>query len=132
MRACRGILKVRSWSEFYAAMGFEAPLDAELTQGLCDAIVESRELGYHGLPALLHEGRQAFPSKVGVQRSLASAFGELERQKRADELQTMRQKEAQLRAHELVHHKTRLEQQRHSKALQAVGRFAVLGESDED
>lgn len=132
MRACRGILKVRSWSEFYAAMGFEAPSDAELAQGLCDAVVESRELGYHGLPALLHQDRQAFPNKVGVQRSLASAFGELERHKQAEVLQTMRQKEAQLRARELVHHQRRLEQQRNSKTCQAFGRFAVLGESDED
>jgi len=120
VQACRGILNVKSWSEFYGALGLEAPSDRELANQLCEAMQRSRQCGYHG-PTLLQIGKQGMPEKVGVQKCLQRAFADMERQKRMAELQMLRQKEIE-----------RQEQKVAGKVRVSRGRFAALDESDDD
>jgi hypothetical protein len=120
VQACRGILNVKSWSEFYGALGLEAPSDRELANQLCEAMQRSRQCGYHG-PTLLQIGKQGMPEKVGVQKCLQRAFADMEHQKRMAELQMLRQKEIE-----------RQEQKVAGKVRVSRGRFAALDDSDDD
>jgi len=123
VRACRGILKVSSWSEFYGAMGFETPSNEELAGELCEAVRQSHDCGYHGA-SRARDGGQESRKKVGVQKSLKEAFG-------AKELQLLRQKEKELCTREGDRQQRKPEQQRDTQGARG-GRFAALAESDED
>jgi hypothetical protein len=79
---CREILCVSGWPSVYEALGLAMPAAESLGNELCGAIHKSRQLGYHGGPTLLQDGRRgAQQDRVGIRKCIKQAFQEVELQK---------------------------------------------------